>query len=138
MTEKETLQGLRSTVLPPTSSISISLLSPLCTMIILFFAFPVSDGKPTLPQLLKMDLPSRVGDCFNVFGTLLLCDEYGNKMSIISEDCRGRPVRITTEVFKEWLKGRGVEVSWKSLISTLKECKLLFLASELETALQQL
>ena len=85
-----------------------------------------------------MDLPSRVGDCFNDFGTLLLCDKYGNKMSIISEDCRGSPVRMTTEVLKEWLGGKGVEVSWESLISTLKKCKLSVLAYEVKTTLQQL
>ena len=84
-----------------------------------------------------MDLPSRVTDYFK-FGTLLLCDKYGNKMSIISEDCRGSPVRMTTEVLKEWLGGKGVEVSWESLISTLKKCKLSVLADEVETALQQL
>ena len=116
--------------------ISILLLSPLC-MIMLFFAFPISDEKPTLPQLLEMDMPSRVTDCFK-FGTLLLCDKYGNKMSIISENCRGSPVRMTTEVLKEWLGGKGVEVSWDTLISTLKKCKLSVLAYEVQTALQQL
>ena len=70
------------------------------------FSFPISDEKPTLPQLLEMDLPSRVTDCFK-FGTLLLCDKYGHKMSIISEDCRGSPVRMTTEVLIEWLGGEG-------------------------------
>ena len=73
----------------------------------LFFAFPVSDKELTLPLLLEIDLPSRVGDCFNDFGTLLLCDKYGNKMSNISEDCRRRPVRMKTEVLKEWLRGEG-------------------------------
>ena len=101
------------------------------------FSFPISDEKPTLPQLLEMDLPSRVTDCFK-FGTLLLCDKYGNKMSVISEDCRGSPVRITTEVLIEWLGGKGVEVSWESLISTLKKCKLSVLAYEVQTTLQQL
>ena len=76
-------------------------------MILLFFAFPILDKEITLPLLLEMDLPSRVGDCYNVFGTVLLCDKYGNKMSIISEDCRGSPVRMTTEVLKEWLGGEG-------------------------------
>ena len=89
-------------------------------MIMFFFAFPVSGKELTLPLLLEMDLPSRVGDCFNEFGTLLLCDKYGNKMSNISEDCQGRPVRMTTEVLKEWLRGKVVEVSWESFISTLK------------------
>ena len=112
------------------------LLSPLC-MIRLFFSFPISDEKPTLPQLLEMDLPSRVTDCFK-FGTLLLCDKYGHKMSIISEDCRGSPVRMTTEVLIEWLGWKGVEVSWESLISTLKKCKLSVLAYEVQTTLQQL
>ena len=107
-------------------------------MIMLFFAFPVSDKELILPLLLEIDLPSRVGDCFNEFRTLLLCDKYGNKMSYISEDCRGRPVRMTTEVLKEWLRGKEVEVSCESLISTLKKCKLSLLATEVETALEKL
>ena len=88
-------------------------------MILLFFAFPILDKELTLPLLLEMDLPSQVGDCYNEFGTVLLRDKYGNKMSIISEDCRGSPVKMTTEVLKEWLRRKGIEVSWESLISTL-------------------
>ena len=101
------------------------------------FAFLISDEKPTLPQLLEMDLPSRVTDGFK-FGTLLLNDEYGNKMSIISENCRGNLERMTTEVLMEWLGEKGVEVSWETLILTLKKCKLSVLAYEVQTTLQQL
>ena len=45
---------------------------------------------------------------------------------------------MTTEVLIEWLGGKGVEVSWESLISTLKKCKLSVLAYEVQTTLQQL
>ena len=51
----------------------------------------VSAAKPDLLQLLEMDFPSRVGPKINDFGTFLLQDTLGNKIAIISENCRGRP-----------------------------------------------
>ena len=118
----------------------------------------VSDLRPTLPQLLAMnlpllsvtgerpnmlqlidiDFPSRVGEKFNVFGTLLLQDEYGNKMENIMEQYWGRPERITMTVLREWLAGKGVEVSWESLIATLRKSKLQLMAKQIQIALDKL
>ena len=85
-----------------------------------------------------MDLPSRVGQKFDVFGALLLQDEYGNKMEIITEDNRGKSERITMQVLREWLAGKGVEVSWESLIATLRKSKLQLMADQIQIALDQL
>ena len=98
----------------------------------------VSGEKPTLPQLFTIGLPSRVGQRFQVFGTLLLQDEYGNKMENITENCRGRPEMITMEVLREWLAGKGVEVSWDSLISTLTQSELPLMARQIQMALDKL
>ena len=73
-----------------------------------------------------------------MFGTLLLQDEYGNKMENITENCRGRPERITMEVLREWLAGKGVEVSWDSLISTLTQSELPLMAKQIQMALDKL
>ena len=73
-----------------------------------------------------------------MFGTLLLQDEYGNKMENITEECRGKPERITMQVLTEWLAGKGVEVSWGSLISILRKSKLQLMADQLQIALDQL
>ena len=73
-----------------------------------------------------------------MFGTLLLQDEYGNKMENITENCRGRPEMITMEVLREWLAGKGVEVSWDSLISTLTQSELPLMAKQIQMALDKL
>ena len=52
-------------------------------------------------------------------------------MAIISENCRGRPKDMAMEVLREWLAGKGVEVSWNSLIETLKKSKDSFLAEQI-------
>ena len=98
----------------------------------------VSGERPTLTELVKIKLPSRVGPKSLTFGTLLLQDDFGNKVANISECCRGDPERITVEVLREWLAGKGVEVSWESLISTLKNSELSLMAEQIQMALDQL
>ena len=88
----------------------------------------VSAAKPDLLQLLEMDFLSRVGPKITLFGSFLLQDTLGNKMAVISENCRGRPEVMAMEVLREWLAGKGVEVSWDSLIATLKKSKDSFMA----------
>ena len=85
-----------------------------------------------------MDLPTQVGGRFNEFGTLLLRDNRGAKMAIIFDSCQGRPERMTLEVLRQWLVGKGVEVSWESLISTLNKSKLPLMASQIQMALDRL
>ena len=88
-----------------------------------------------MPQLLTIDLPSQVAPKIDAFGTFLLEDNLGNKMAIISENCRGRPEEMAMEVLREWLAGKGVEVSWDSLIATLKKSELPLMAQQIEMAL---
>ena len=59
-------------------------------------------------------------------------------MAIISENCRGIPEVMAREVLREWLAGKGVEVSWDSLIATLKKSKLTLMAEQIQMALDQL
>ena len=42
------------------------------------------------------------------------------------------------EVLREWLAGKGVEVSWDSLVSTLKKSKQQLMAEQIQMALDQL
>lgn len=92
---------------------------------------------PTLPQLLKIDLPVQVGDKFDKFGTILLNDENGKKMATIVGKCFKDPVNIMMEILREWLEGNGLEISWESIISTLKDCKISFMAHQIQMALDQ-
>ena len=85
-----------------------------------------------------MDLPLRVTDQFETFGVFLLNDKDGDRMAIIKEESRGRPINITMEVLREWLAGKGVEVSWESLISTLRNSKLPLIAEQIQMALDKL
>ena len=89
-------------------------------------------------QLLEMDFPSRVGPKINDLGTFLLQDTLGNKMAVISENCWRRPGEMAREVLREWLAGKGVEVSWDSLIATLKKSKNSFMAEQIQMALDKL
>ena len=95
----------------------------------------VSGPVPTIPQLLKMNLPSRVGPKVNVFRTFLLNDDVSNKLANITERCRGDPEKIAFDVLREWLAGKGVEVSWDSLIATLRHCELPLMAEQIQMAL---
>ena len=90
-----------------------------------------------MPQLLKMKLPSRVGPKVNVFGIFLLNDDDGNKVANITERCRGDPEKIAIDVLREWLAGKGVEVSWDSLIATLRDSELSLMAEQIRMALDQ-
>ena len=80
----------------------------------------------------------RVRDQFETFGVFLLNDKDGDRMAIIKEESRGTPINITMEVLREWLAGKGVEVSWESLISTLRNSKLPLIAEQIQMALDKL
>ena len=84
-----------------------------------------------------MELPLRVVSKINAFGTFLLQDDMGNKMTIIRKRFQGDPEDMAMEVLREWLAGKGVEVSWDSLIATLRDCELPLMADQIKMALDQ-
>ena len=88
-----------------------------------------------MPQLLKMNLPSRVGPKVNVFAIFLLNDDIGNKVANITERCRGDPEKIAIDILREWLEGKGVEVLWENLIAILRDCELSLMADQIQMAL---
>ena len=55
----------------------------------------------------------------------------------IRKSFRGDPKDMGMEVLREWLAGQGVEVTWESLIATLKESELDFMAKQIQMALDQ-
>ena len=85
-----------------------------------------------------MDLPLRVTEKLETFGTFLLDDETGDKMAIMREKFMRDPEKIAIEVLRDWLAGKGVEVSWESLIATLRKSKVLLMAEQIQMALDQL
>jgi hypothetical protein len=98
----------------------------------------ITDKTPTLPELLSLEIPLHVGVKYETFGIFLLKDKAGKRVDIIKKDCRGISEDITMEILKEWLNGKGTEVSWKSLVKTLRKCKINFLADQIEMAIEQL
>jgi hypothetical protein len=59
-------------------------------------------------------------------------------MEIIRDNHQGRVEEMTMQVLREWLAGKGVEVSWESLIATLRDCELSLMADQIQMALDQL
>ena len=98
----------------------------------------VSAEVPNLLQLVDISFPSRIGPNIQVFGTLLLQDKHGNKMVNINDTVRGNTEKMAFEVLREWLAGKGVEVSWESLIATLRKSKQHLMAYQIQMALDQL
>ena len=90
---------------------------------------------PTLPELLDLEIPLRVGDQYELFGTFLLNDKTGDKMAIIKDRCHCNPEKITFNILRDWVRGCGITVSWESLVETLRKCKLSMFADEIETSL---
>jgi hypothetical protein len=79
-----------------------------------------------------------VGDNYLKFGTFLLNDKVGNRVDVIMADCQGKRETIYHEILKEWLNGRGTEISWDSLVATLRKCDNNYLADQIEMARKQL
>ena len=86
-------------------------------------------------ELLQLNLPLQVRDKYETFGTFLLNDDMGDTMAVKREKFMRDPERITMEVLREWPAGKWAEVSWESLIATLKKSNLLYLASQIQMAL---
>ena len=45
-------------------------------------------------------------------------------MNSIEDECHCKNKRITCKILQEWLEGRGVPVTWQSLVETLRKTKL--------------
>ena len=91
----------------------------------------VVSGPPTLPQLLRLKIPQRVGANYSTFGIILLNDTVGSRVESLKLKCLGNPEDIAQEILKEWLLGRGLEsVTWETLIKTLRDSDLSALADE--------
>ena len=91
----------------------------------------VVSGTPTLPQLLRLKIPQRVGAKYATFGILLLNDTVGSRLESLKLMCLGNPEDIAQQILKEWLEGKGLEpVTWVTLIKTLRDSDLSALADE--------
>ena len=96
----------------------------------------IVSGPPTLPQLLRLKIPQRVGANYSTFGILLLNDAVGSRVRALKKECQGDTDDTILRILEEWLEGRGVEpVTWETLIKTLRDCDLSTLADEVHQKL---
>ena len=91
----------------------------------------ITDERPTLPELLELDIPQLVGTNYEKFGTLLLNDDTGIQVESIDAECRGNSEKINTKILREWLKGRGSSVTWNAIVTVLRKCNLTHLADQI-------
>ena len=93
----------------------------------------VEKERPSLPKLLKLKVPQKVGGSFTQFGILLLDDEDGTVVDALEDECRGRSERIVRKILTEWINGRGRPVTWRTLTDTLRECDMNSLAANIHS-----
>ena len=100
---------------------------------------------PTMPQLYSLKrndgghpvrIIDKIGASNSELGTKLLKDEDGAKMAIIGDDARGENIKINEKIVKQWLQGSGAPVTWKQLVDTLVEVKLIEVAKDIVDALE--
>ena len=108
------------------------------TIILITYDFRCFAGNPpTLPKLLELEIPEKIGSRYKRFGITLLNDITGTLMETIDKDCRGNPDDISMRIFTEWMKGReGSPVTWKRLIDSLRRSKLNNVAKKIEKELK--
>ena len=73
-----------------------------------------------------------------MFGTLLLDDNTGRRVDNIKVECLGNPVTVACKILQEWLEGKGLPVTWQSLIQTLRDTELSELADQIQKSVTPL
>ena len=95
----------------------------------------ISSGeRPTLPELLHLKVPQQVSANYSTFGILLLNDQTGSRVDAIEDECRGKPERITRKILQEWMEGKGLPLTWESLVQTLRDTGLSTLADQIKAS----
>ena len=92
---------------------------------------------PTIPELLRLRIPERIGPIYYIiFGTLLLQDDTGSLMNSIQKQYSGNIEYIIVQILRMWLQGKGVQpVTWGSLIRVVRQCQSNILAADIEQAI---
>ena len=86
--------------------------------------------RPTLPLLLRLELPEHIGPNYQQFGIFLLDDTIGTRVKTIEDQHMGDHNKIVIEILREWLMGEGLPATWQALIQTLRDVHEYRLAHE--------
>ena len=100
--------------------------------------------KPSLVTLKKFpgksgnfNVMERIGKNYTDFGTFLLQDDDGSKVSAIEADRQLKCLLICEDIVKSWLQGKGKKpVTYAVLVKCLRDAKLNTLADDIEAVLQ--
>ena len=90
---------------------------------------------PSLPLLYTLNVPEQVGTKYRKFGTLLLDDQKGNQVDILEKELHWVVEDINTKILQYWLQGKGLPVTWETLLDTLRACSLNELADQIQASL---
>ena len=93
-----------------------------------------SGERPSLPELLRLKVPQQVGANYSTFGIFLLNDSTGSRVQSLKQACLGNPEDVMLKILQEWLEGKGLPVTWESLVQTLRNIDLSVLANEIKTS----
>ena len=63
----------------------------------------------------------------------ILNDKTGSRVRGIKQTCLGEPEDVVLRILQEWLEGKGLPVTWESLIQTLRDIDLSVLADQIHT-----
>ena len=89
------------------------------------------DVPPTLPDLIRLGVVDGICHDYRIFGIRLLNDARGQLLRTIEVDSRGHK-EIVLEIFRQWLEGKGLPVTWRTLVETLKRINEFHLAHKIE------
>lgn len=87
---------------------------------------------PTLPELVRLRIPEGIGDNYSRFGILLLNDVTGGYVLSLRNTYMGVAQEAVLRILRQWLEGKGLSVTWESLIQTLRDTDFAVLADEIE------
>ena len=62
-----------------------------------------ANTKLTLPQLVRLKIPEKIGGHYREFGTLLLDDDTGDLVDIAEKSCHYQSEEIVTRILCKWL-----------------------------------
>ena len=88
-----------------------------------------ANSIPTLPQLMRLKIPEKIGAHYTKFGTLLLKDDKGCIIPSIAQACFFQCDEIVTRIFRTWFDKQPTPVTWESLIKILEDSELKPLAN---------
>ena len=85
-----------------------------------------------MPELLRLEIPQGVGGNCYTFGIFLLNDKTGGKVDNFKEEYHGDTESVVRRILREWLEGKGLPVTWGSLIKALRDAKLFAIADQIQ------